>query len=93
MLDVCIGRGSIINTCDVDHDCSLGSFVHVCPGSHLAGNVLIGHRTTIGTGSSVINNISQIFLLVLVQSLQDQFLTIHWPYVPARFGPNTTSFT
>ena len=49
-----IGFGSIINTqASVDHHCSLSSCVHVCPGTHLAGGVVIGSRTTIGIGSSV----------------------------------------
>jgi len=49
-----VGRNVIVNTCaSVDHDCVLGDAVHVCPGTHLAGNVAIGNGTFIGIGSVV----------------------------------------
>lgn len=54
-----IGRGVIVNTSStVDHDCTIADFVHLSPGVHIAGTVLIGERTWIGIGSSVINNVS-----------------------------------
>ena len=50
--DVTVGTGGIVNTgACVDHDCTLGAGVHVCPGVHLAGNVLVGERTWLGIGS------------------------------------------
>ena len=54
-----IGKGCIINTCaSVDHDCTLGDYVHIAVGAHLAGNVQIGKRTWIGAGAIVKNNIN-----------------------------------
>jgi len=52
--DVTIGYGGILNTaCSVDHDCKLGEFVHISPGSRLAGNVTVGARSWIGIGAVV----------------------------------------
>lgn len=49
-----VGTGCIINTgATVDHDCKLGDFVHICPGTHLAGMVTIGDQSIVGIGSSV----------------------------------------
>lgn len=53
-----LGRGSIVNTAaSVDHDGVIGDFVHIAPGTHLAGNVHVGDRSFIGIGSSVIPGI------------------------------------
>lgn len=50
-----IGLGGIINTgATVDHDCVLAKGVHVCPGSHLAGEVTVGEYSWIGIGASII---------------------------------------
>jgi acetyltransferase-like isoleucine patch superfamily enzyme len=47
-----IASGCIVNTAaTVDHDCVLDAGVHVCPGAHLAGCVLIGARTWFGIGA------------------------------------------
>lgn len=54
-----LGRGVIINTCSsVDHDCTIGDFVHVSVGAHLCGTVAVGERTWIAVGVSVVNNVS-----------------------------------
>ncbi|WP_296009658.1 acetyltransferase [uncultured Adlercreutzia sp.] len=54
-----IGFGSIINTCaSVDHDCLLGSYVHVAVGAHVAGSVRIEDEAWIGAGATVSNNVS-----------------------------------
>ncbi len=54
-----IGRGVIVNTSSsVDHDCTIGDFVHVAVGAHLCGTVHVGDNTWIGAGSVVSNNIS-----------------------------------
>ena len=54
-----IGAGCIINTCSsVDHDCSIGDYVHVAVGSHLCGAVSVGNETLIGAGAMVVNNIN-----------------------------------
>jgi acetyltransferase EpsM len=53
-----IGEHSILNTnASLDHDCILENFVHVSPGSSIAGNVAIGEGTHVGTGASIIPNI------------------------------------
>ena len=47
-----IGKHCIINTCaSVDHDCTLGDFVHVAPGARLCGNVTVGEGALIGAGA------------------------------------------
>ena len=49
-----IGSGVICNTsCCVDHECIIGDFVHIAPGSILCGNVEVGARTFVGAGSVV----------------------------------------
>lgn len=54
-----IGKGCIINTCSsVDHDCSVGDFVHIAVGSHLCGTVSVGNSAWIGAGATIINNVS-----------------------------------
>ncbi len=54
-----IGKGCIINTCSsVDHDNSIGDYVHIAVGTHLCGTVKVGNHTWIGAGATVINNIS-----------------------------------
>ncbi len=54
-----IGENSIINTkTSIDHDCKIGSHVHIAPGCTLSGNVKIGEKSHIGTGSSIIQGIS-----------------------------------
>lgn len=54
-----IGKGCIINTCSsVDHDCSVGDYVHISVGSHLCGTVTVGNGTWIGAGATVSNNVN-----------------------------------
>lgn len=54
-----IGMGCIINTsCSLDHDNIIEDFVHISPGSHLAGKVTVGKGSWLGIGSIVSNNIS-----------------------------------
>lgn len=54
-----IGKHCILNTCSsLDHDNILEDYVHISPGSHLAGTVKIGEGTWICAGVTVINNIS-----------------------------------
>jgi sugar O-acyltransferase (sialic acid O-acetyltransferase NeuD family) len=49
-----IGAHAIINTsATVDHDCSIGDFVHVAPGTNLGGGVRIGAGTLVGIGSAI----------------------------------------
>lgn len=53
-----IGKGCIINTStSLDHDNFIEDYVHISPGSNLAGNVNVKKGSWIGSGSTVINNI------------------------------------
>ena len=53
-----IGRHCIINTSSsIDHDNVLEDYVHISPGSHLAGTVKVGTGTWICAGATIINNI------------------------------------
>lgn len=46
---------AIINTgATVDHDCRIGRSVHIAPQCGLAGNVIVGDRTFLGVGCSVV---------------------------------------
>lgn len=52
-----LGKGCIVNTCaSVDHDCTLGDYVHVAVGAHLCGTVKVGEDTWIGAGAIISNN-------------------------------------
>lgn len=54
-----IGNGCIINTSSsLDHDNIIEDFVHLSPGTSLAGMVKIGKGTWLGIGSIVSNNVS-----------------------------------
>ncbi len=54
-----IGCGCIINTsASVDHDNTLGDYVHISVGAHTAGTVAIGDNTWLGIGAVVSNNLS-----------------------------------
>lgn len=54
-----IGKHCIINTCtSLDHDNIIEDFVHISPGSHLAGTVTVKESTWICAGVTVINNIT-----------------------------------
>ena len=53
-----IGKHCIINTSSsIDHDNVINNYVHISPGAHLAGTVIIGEGTWICMGVNVINNI------------------------------------
>ena len=50
-----VGDLSIVNTAaTVDHECRLGSAVHVCPGAHRAVRVRVGDRAVVGLGANVL---------------------------------------
>lgn len=53
-----IGRGCIINTSSsIDHDSILEEGVHISPGAHLGGAVLVGTCSWICIGAGISNNI------------------------------------
>ena len=54
-----VGCNSIINTrASVDHDCTIGSHVHIAPGVTLSGGVTVGACSHIGTGATLIQGVS-----------------------------------
>jgi UDP-perosamine 4-acetyltransferase len=54
-----IGAGTIVNTnASIDHDCSVGEFVHVAPGSTIGGGVTIGDLAFVGIGATVLPGIT-----------------------------------
>lgn len=54
-----IGKGCIINTsATIDHDNLIEDYVHISPGTHLAGTVTVGKGTWLGVGSVVSNNVN-----------------------------------
>ncbi|SMC39411.1 acetyltransferase [Sporomusa malonica] len=49
-----IGKGAILNTSStIEHECSIGEFVHISPGAVLCGEVQIGEHTHVGAKSVV----------------------------------------
>lgn len=58
--NVVVNAGSMVGTCAilntgaiVEHDCVIGSFVHVSPGTTLCGAVIVEEDTHIGAGSVI----------------------------------------
>lgn len=53
-----INKGCIINTgATIDHDSVIEEYVHISPGSHLAGKVKVGRKTWLGIGTVISNNV------------------------------------
>lgn len=47
-----LGRHTHLNiNCTVSHDCSLGDYVTLSPGSHVSGWTVLEHGVTLGTGA------------------------------------------
>ena len=58
-VNVCLQDFVILNlSCTVGHDAHLESFVTVYPGVNISGNVRIGERAELGTGSQIIQGIT-----------------------------------
>lgn len=54
-----VGCGVIVNTgAQVDHDCAIGDFVHLGPGSVLCGGVTVGPLSLVGAGANVAPGVS-----------------------------------
>lgn len=54
-----IGKSCIVNTsASIDHDNIIEDFVHISPGTHLAGAVKVGKKSWLGIGSIVSNNLT-----------------------------------
>lgn len=65
-IGIYIGKNVVINCCSkvedcaiintsvtIEHDCQIGEFAHIAPGSILCGNVKIGNNTHIGANSTI----------------------------------------
>lgn len=53
-----IADNSIINTgALIDHDCQIGSHIHIAPGTKISGSVHIQKGTHVGTGATIIQGI------------------------------------
>ncbi|MCS1383975.1 acetyltransferase [Lysinibacillus sphaericus] len=53
-----VADNSIINTgALIDHDCQIGSHIHIAPGTKISGGVHIGKGTHVGTGATIIQGI------------------------------------
>ncbi|UGB30428.1 acetyltransferase [Metabacillus sp. B2-18] len=49
-----IHNGAIINTASIiEHDCIVGEFTHIAPGTVMCGNVQVGRETHIGANSVI----------------------------------------
>lgn len=54
-----VGQGCIINTgATLDHDDVIEDYVHISPGTNVAGTVKVGKGTWLGIGSVVSNNVN-----------------------------------
>ena len=58
--NVVVNAGSVIGTCAIlntgaiiEHDCTVGAFSHISPGTKLCGQVSVGNDSHIGAGSVV----------------------------------------
>lgn len=50
-----VGKHVILNTGSrIDHDCKIGDFVHIAPGTILCGRIAVGEGTLLGAGSTII---------------------------------------
>jgi len=50
-----VGEGCIINThATIDHDCTIGNFVHIATGAILSGGIKVGNNSLIGVGTVVV---------------------------------------
>ena len=50
-----VGQGCIVNTsASIDHDCVIEEYVHLAPGSKLAGTIRVGASSFIGVGSVIL---------------------------------------
>ncbi|TQR32179.1 acetyltransferase [Lysinibacillus sphaericus] len=53
-----VADNSIINTgALIDHDCQIGSHIHIAPGTKISGSVHIQKGTHVGTGATIIQGI------------------------------------
>jgi sugar O-acyltransferase (sialic acid O-acetyltransferase NeuD family) len=87
--DAVIGDAGIVNSdATVDHDCMLAHAVHVTPGAHLLGDVVVGAQSWIGVGavarqgSRIGSNVIVGAGAVVVQDIPDGITVIGNPARP-----------
>ena len=52
---IILGKAPLINlNCTIGHDCEIGDFLEISPGSHISGCCKIGNFVTIGTNATVL---------------------------------------
>ena len=55
---VSIGKAPLINlNCTIGHDCTIGDFIEISPGTNISGFCKIGDFVTIGTNATILPNI------------------------------------
>jgi sugar O-acyltransferase (sialic acid O-acetyltransferase NeuD family) len=53
--EVSIGTGTLVHIqASIHHDCIIGEYCEILPGSHILGNVIIGDYTSVGSGAVVL---------------------------------------
>ncbi len=91
-----IGENVIINTlASVDHECVVEDGVHICPGVHLAGRVIVGRASWLSIGVIVMDRIriGAVTIIgagaVVVKDIPDGVLALGVPAkVVKRIGDN-----
>lgn len=90
-----VGRGCIINTSSsVDHDCKIDDYVHLAPGTKLAGAINIGQYSFVGIGGVIIQGleIGKHCILgagsTLLEDLPDSSVAVGTPAKIIKIGVN-----
>ena len=56
--NVCIGDGTLVHiNSSIHHDCKIGSFCEISPGSRILGKVTLGNLVSIGSGAIILPGI------------------------------------
>ncbi|HTJ53431.1 MAG TPA: NeuD/PglB/VioB family sugar acetyltransferase [Cyclobacteriaceae bacterium] len=57
--DVVIGKGTLVHVhTGVHHDCRIGEYCELQPGSHILGHVTLGNNCIIGSGATVLPRVT-----------------------------------
>ena len=79
----------IVNTrAAIDHDCTIGAYSHVCPGTALAGSVTVGKHSWLGIGcqvrqgASIGSNVTVGAGATVVSDIQDGLTVVGTPARP-----------
>lgn len=87
--DTHIAQGVIVNTrAAIDHDCTIGAYSHVCPGTALAGSVKVGKHSWLGIGcqvrqgASIGSNVTVGAGATVVSDIQDGLTVVGTPARP-----------